>query len=68
MAKNFFLLVCSICLFFLGLQYLILNIVDCYDAPADKHSQFYCVKHSTPAPCGKKAVQANAESSSLELC
>ena len=22
------------------------------NAPADKHSQLCCVKHSTPAPCG----------------
>ena len=36
-------------------------------APADKHSQMMR-KKSTPAPCGRKAVQANAESSSLELC
>ena len=29
-------------------------MVDYYDAPADKQSQFYCVKLSSAAPCGQR--------------
>ena len=29
-------------------------VVDYYDAPADKQSQFYCVKLSSAAPCGQR--------------
>ena len=29
-------------------------VIDYYDAPADKQSQFYCVKLSSAAPCGQR--------------